>query len=350
MKKLLITGTGVVSPIGTGRQDIWNAVECGTGGIRRLTRFSFPSEIFCGEIRDFDLGDYMRDKRFRRIAPISQYALASMALALTEAAPSGSSADTALFMGISHGALNYTQAFHKELIESGPEAVSPIHFSDSVLNAPAGNASICFGLKGAVHTVLGGREAVVKSMMMAGRMLDDGEIERAIVVAAEELDELSFSYYTRLGFSSISEGAGAIVIEREGSVTESAPYCYIAGMGSECNPSDPSAALENSLDCCMARAGLSPADIDLVMSDSKSAVGRLLQGAPRADLTSLMGNAFGVSMLWETAVSAMAVKRDAVPQAVITGGGTPPADLNNVLIFTADKAGNAAAIILSRYV
>jgi|WetSurMetagenome_2_1015567.scaffolds.fasta_scaffold00030_71 3-oxoacyl-[acyl-carrier-protein] synthase II len=349
MKKLVITGTGMVSPVGMGSHDVWNAVGSGAGGMRKLPRFPSLPDILCGEIGDFDLGDYIRDTRFRRAAPVSRYALASTALALAEAGPACNNDDTGLFMGITHGALNYTQAFHRELLESGPGAVSPVYFSDSVLNAPAGNASICFGLRGPVHTVLGGAEAAVKSIMMACRMLDDGEIERAIVVAAEELNEFSLAYHTRLGVAFISEGAGSVVIEKEEAASQSSPYCYIAGMDSGFNPSGPSAALRDSLERCMDSAGLKLTDMDLALAGVKNPVGPLLEGTPTASLTPLMGDAFAVSMMWDTIFSAMAIKKGSIPQSVVNCGEIP-SRLNNVLVCAADGAGGAASIILSRHV
>ncbi|MGO9614601.1 MAG: beta-ketoacyl synthase N-terminal-like domain-containing protein [Dissulfurispiraceae bacterium] len=350
MNKLLITGTGMVSPIGTGKDGFWNAIESGSAGIGKLTRFSLAQDILCGEIRDFDLGDYISDRRFRRAAPISQFAIATTAMALEEAGAADNGDDTALVMAITHGALGYAQAFHRDLIEGGPEAVSPIFFSDSVLNAPAGNISICFGIKGPVHTILGGPETTVKSIMTACRMLSDEEIKKAIVVSAEELNEFSLFCYTRLGFSPLSEGAGTIIIEREGAGAQSTPYCRIAGVASMCNPSDPDAALENSLNLCMDSAGLWGSDIDLVMVDSKASRNQILKGIPAATLTPFTGNAFATSVLWEVVYSAMAIRKDRISKTLISRGGAPPARIKNVLVCTADGQGNAAAILLTKHV
>ena len=349
MKKLVITGAAVVSPIGTGTEDIWNAIQSGACGISNPTRVLFREDLLCGEIRDFDLGDYILDRRFRRAAAISQFALASVALALGETSAAGHNENAALVMAITHGALGYTQAFHKELVEGGPDAVSPIYFSDSVLNAPAGNTSICFGIKGPVHTVLGGPEAAVKSMITACRMFDNCEIDKAIVVSAEELNELSLSYYRRQGVSPLSEGAGAIVIKRDGGAAQSTPYCFISAMASECNPSDPDAALENSLNLCMDRAGLRVSDIDLVMADPNASSNQMVKGIPTATLMHLTGNAFAASVFWEVVFSAMAIKKGRVPQPVVIGAGVPPERVNNILLYTADRRGSAAALLLSKH-
>jgi len=348
MKKPVITGLGVVSPVGTGMVEVWNAMERGAAGMRKVTRFPFPLDISCGEITDFDLGNYVQDRRFRRTEPISQYALASTVLAMRDAGLPEAGEDTVLFVGITHGALSYTQEFHKELTESGPEAVSPIHFSESVLNAPAGNTSICFGLRGPVHTVVGCSEAGLKALMMACRMLDEGEAERAIVSSAEELNEISLYYYTRMGLSMISEGAGTIVIEREAHTNSSAPYCYISGMGSECNPLDPESALHNALESSINRAGLKKHDIDLVLTDQNTRVGRFLKGVPTASSTRLMGNAFAVSPIWDIALSAMAIKSGALTGAILNERAGLPDGFNNLLVCGADRIGGAVSVILSK--
>ncbi|HTZ18141.1 MAG TPA: beta-ketoacyl synthase N-terminal-like domain-containing protein [Dissulfurispiraceae bacterium] len=346
MSRLIITGTSMVSPIGIRREDVWRNIETGKTGLGRLSRFPFDKEVLCGEIRDFDLSDYISDGRFRRAATISQYALASIAMALDEASATGSSVNTAMVMGITHGALGYTQSFHRELIREGPEAVSPIHFSDSVLNAPAGNASICFGFNGPVHTVLGGPETIIKSIMTACRMVYSGQVDRAVVASAEELNELSLYCYTRLGYPAISEGAGAIVIERERSDTKKSKCCLVAGAASECNPSDPDAALSSSVSLCMNRAGVQVSEIDLVMTCMNDPRDCILKGVPTAGLSPFTGYAFATSMIWTIAFSVMAIRNGSAPQTVIRSGKISRTRVKNVIVCTDDRQGNAAALLL----
>jgi len=346
MSRLAIKGSAMISPIGTRMEDIRGRIERGETGLCRLDRFASGRDMLCGEIRDFDLTEFVTDGRFRRAAPISQFALASISAALGKTDTMESGINTAMIMAIKHGALGYTQSFHRDLISAGPGAVSPIHFSDSVLNAPAGNASICFGFKGPVHTVLGGPEAVIKSIRIACRMLETGHADRAIVVSAEELNELSSYCYTRLGYPSVSEGAGTLIIERE-KPDEQTADCFIAGAASECNPADPKSALRNSLSVCMEQAGLQVPEIDLVMACMKEPDDCILEGIPTADLTPFTGYAFATSMLWSTVLSASAIGTGSAPQSIVRTGKVN-AKLRNIMVCTADNRGNAAAMILSR--
>jgi len=348
MKRFAVTGAAIVSPLGKTKERDWRAAERDAPVLHELTRFSSAQKIICGDIKGFDPDDHISDRRFRRAALISQYALAAIAEALG-CVSTETSRETALLMAVTHGALCYTQSFHRDLIEGGPDAVSPIHFSDSVLNAPAGNASICFGIRGPVHTVLGGGEATIKAMMEACRMLTKGDVGRVIVAAAEELNELSISAYERKGITALSEGAGAVVIERAEDIGQTAPLCSIIGIASLCDPCNPEAALNDALNSCVADAGISASDIDLVFSDKKGFCYKPLKGVPLIDLSLLAGQAFVASTLWETAFAAMALDKGAIPQSIIGNGILPPERINNVLVCTADKQGNAAAVILSRY-
>jgi 3-oxoacyl-(acyl-carrier-protein) synthase len=179
-------------------------------------------------------------------------------------------------------------------------------------------------------------------------MLAGGAAERAVVVSSEELNELSLSSYTRLGYSFLSEGAGAVMIEQEETVKGTSPYCAIAGMASECNPSGADAALENSIMRCLDIADLLTSDIDLVMADEKVAVNQFMRSVPAGSIIPLAGNAFAVSVIWDILLSAMALKNGAMPHTIIRNGAAVPVRLNNVMICTADLKGSAAAIILSK--
>ena len=185
-------------------------------------------------------------------------------------------------------------------------------------------------------------------MMTACRMLAGGAAERAVVVAAEELNELSLSYHTRLGYPFMSEGAGALVIEKEDALRDSSPYCFIAGMASECNPSSPDAALGNSIMRCLDMAKLRTSDIDLVMADEKVTDNHFIERVPIGSIIPSAGNAFAVSVLWDMLLSAMAIKEGAIPRTIIRNGAAVPVRLDNAMICTADRKGSAGAIILSK--
>jgi 3-oxoacyl-[acyl-carrier-protein] synthase II len=336
MRALAITGLGVITPIGDRPDAILESLKNG-----------LMADMPCFAIKDFSFSEYLDDRRFRRAASVSQYALAAAALATAERECEDISGDnSSIVMAISHGALNYTQKFHETLVQEGPEAISPIHFSDSVLNAPAGNASICFGITGPVHTIIGGPEASIKSVMKAAGMIMRKQTDRSLVIAAEELNELSIYCYSRFGIKPLSEGAGAILIEREDDIRESDAYCFISGMASVCDPANPHNALNSAIDDCINKSGLNVTDIDLVTTAIEDLSKSRLWNLPRTSITVMTGNAFAASMVWDIALSAAAIRNGELSAECITNGRLGPA--RNIIVCCSDSRGNAAALLLTK--
>lgn len=335
----VITGIGIVSPLGVGRASFWDAFAHGE-----------PGNFRGGSVAGFRFDDYIDDRRFRRIAAVSQYALAAIKLALDDAGIREAAGETtALILGVTHGALGYTQQFHRALVQEGGEAASPLLFSDSVLNAPAGNASILFGVRGPVHTLIGGAEAGIKALMTGRELLRAGTIERVIVVSAEELNELSAHCYARLGLTALAEGAAALVIENAGARAEAEPYCAVAGAAALCAPARPAAALHAAAARCLTNAAAVAESVDLVVADSAFTGAPPLPAIPTADSVPSAGYAFAVTTLWHVALAALSLKNGAAPQALLTNkhnSRTLPERLQRTLVAAEDGAGSAAAALL----
>jgi 3-oxoacyl-(acyl-carrier-protein) synthase len=350
MRNIAITGVGTVSPLGASKERFWQSLQQGYCGVGRLVKFTFPREISCGQMQGAPLGRHAEDKRFRRSADVSRYAIAAIAMAVQDAGiESIGGSDTAMIMGITHGALDYTQAFHGALVVEGAGAASPIHFSESVLNAPAGNASICFGVQGPVHTIVGHAEAAVKSIMLAQRLLHGGVVGKAVVVSSEELNALSLSCYSRLGISPLSEGAGALIMESADTAgPETPPYCYITGIASICIPDNPDAALNDAVTRCMDGAAVGPRDIDCVLTARSMSACGPLNCVPTGSIVSLTGYAFSTTALLHVITACLAIKKGSIPASVI-GNNILIDKMERIMICTAEKNGSAAAVILSKY-
>jgi 3-oxoacyl-[acyl-carrier-protein] synthase II len=346
VERPVIIGLGPVSPLGIGKEAFWQKVASGESALKAGDRFSTEERVY-GEISPEGLAAHIQDKRLRRAADISKYALAAVGLA-------GKDADlvlppderTAAVVGMTHGALSYTEEFHATLAGEGGGAVSPALFQDSLLNAPAGNLSICFGLKGPVHTLTGGPTVAIKALLLAGRLLEDGRTKEVFVAAAEELNELSFSCYSRPGFVSssfpLSEGAGALVIARGAEGAE--PYCCVSGAASMFRPSLPAEVLAGTMQKALRQAGLELKDIGLVLTD------RPLPGipVPAASLLPLAGNAFCVTTLWHLILAAQILRQRELPASFAGGAKSPGSDIKHVMICSAEDRGAAAVAIMSR--
>ncbi|MBI5047547.1 MAG: hypothetical protein HZB54_01160 [Deltaproteobacteria bacterium] len=210
-KEFVITGIGIVSAAGIGKDEFWDAAINGKSGIKEISHFDtsrYKSHLG-GEIRDFDLDAIFSDRRFRRVANISKYSLASSKLAVDDAGLDSNKWDgikVGLVVGVTHGAINYTREFHAAMVKDGPAAVSPMLFSDSVLNAPAGNVSIAFNIKGAAHTIIGGMPTGLDAIAYAIKIMQSNNLDMCIAGGTEEIDSIVFDSYARLRLLSPNSG------------------------------------------------------------------------------------------------------------------------------------------------
>ncbi|MEK7689174.1 MAG: beta-ketoacyl synthase N-terminal-like domain-containing protein, partial [Deltaproteobacteria bacterium] len=224
----VITGIGIISPIGIGNPAFWDTLLAGRSGIKEIKSFNTEGQRsrLGAEINTDDIDAVFSDKRFRRAAKISKYCLAAAGLAIKDSGlnPSGwDPAKAGLVVGVTHGAMNYTRDFHTALIREGALSASPMFFSDSVLNAPAGNASIAFNIKGAAHTIAGGIPAGIDAIDYAIRVMRNNNLDVCIAGGAEEIDALVFDSYARFRLLSPNnrgkEGIKPFASDRNGFVT-----------------------------------------------------------------------------------------------------------------------------------
>ncbi len=165
---------------------------------------------------------------FRRVADATKFTLAAISMALSDAGLDRDrrrSGREGLLVGVTHGAIDFSTRFHQGLLLEGPQGASPLHFTESVLNAPAGNAAIAFGFRGPVHTLIGEETVGGNAIVMALSLLRSGELDRCVVAGVEEWADIVVSAYDRVdrargmgGHGSeppvpLGEGAAALVLE-----------------------------------------------------------------------------------------------------------------------------------------
>lgn len=352
MKRPVISGLGPLSPFGAGMETLWEALASGSSAIRSLSRFSSISSALGGEITDIDLDDIIDNRSFRRAADVSKYALAAIQLALLDAGlDSAEGEDSAIVTAVTHGAMNYTEAYHKSLVTGGVEDISPILFSDSVLNAPAGNASICYGIRGAVHTIVGGTAASIKAAIMACRLIQEDGINRAVVVSAEEINKLSFYCRKRFGDSEMSEGAGVFLIEDASLRKGRQPYCCISGYASHIDPEGPYVSFQMAVDKALSMAGIAKHDLDFALTGMPPGMHtRHLDGMPSDTVSRYTGNAFCVSSAWNITLAAYMIYKEALPDSFIKRCEEKKKlnTIQHVIVCNLEETGAAAAIVLSK--
>lgn len=240
MRKVAVTGLGVISPVGSTVEDFWAALCAGRSGIRRVTRFD-PGEFrtqIAGEVPDFDVSKYMDRKEARRTDLYVQYAIAatSQAIASARLDLATENLDRAgVIIGTGIGGIQTFEEQTALMLEKGPGRVSPFFIPMMIANMASGQVSIQFGLKGPNTTtvsacasgahaigeafqairfgqadvmITGGTEATITRMAMAGFCA-----LKAMSSRNDEPTRASRPFdRDRDGFV-MGEGAGILVIE-----------------------------------------------------------------------------------------------------------------------------------------
>ena len=265
-RRVVVTGIGVVTPLGIGKERFAQALFRGESGIKEIAAFdtsSFPSHLG-GEIREFSARDFISAKYLRRMDRLSQIAVASSRLALEDAKIVVNTANRdhiGIILGTAFGPTDLKVHCARILFTEGPMMINPILVPNSVMNAPAGHASIELGFRG-VNTTVNHQAASGETAIVYAAM----EIQRgaADIILAGGADILSeFFFETLVRFKAISpvnggkegarpfdthrngpvagEGCGIVCLEvlehaRERGVI---PYCEIAGWGMSSSPASP---------------------------------------------------------------------------------------------------------------
>lgn len=159
MKRVVITGIGLITPLGTGKDKTWKRLLDGECSIDKITAFDtteYPVHI-AGEVRDFNPEDYIEKKELKKIGRFSQFAIAASKEALEDAKLeiTPENADrVGMIIGSGIGGLEIIEQEIGKLVEKGPKKVSPFYIPAAIANMAAGNASIYLGAKGPNKSVV----------------------------------------------------------------------------------------------------------------------------------------------------------------------------------------------------
>ncbi len=387
--KIVITGTGVVSPVGIGCDGFWTSLVQGRTGIGEIEGFSRRGR-FGGEVRGFDFKRLFDARGFRRAADVTKYALVSAKEALTEAGIDrhGIIDDSRIGVvtGVTHGALGYSCEFHRGFSTEGPLGASPALFSDSVLNAATGSVSLAFGLKGPSHTLVGGPSVGLQAVSLGAELLRSGMLDACIVLASETLSEVAFEAYSSLGMISrsmgsaaftgargflLGEGAGAVVLEgSEGALSRGAvPRAEVAGWACR-SGAGLKDAVADGLERALSMAGLDGRGVagaivgangcGIDRAEGAALGGLLSEGVPVTSLKPFIGEGFGAASMMSVVAAVLSLgKRTMLPNA---GFGpvlpewswarlsTEPqeAALENILVSSTGFLEEAGSVILKK--
>ncbi len=189
-RRVVVTGLGCVSPVGNNVADAWNAILAGQSGIATITKFDATpfSTHFAGEVKNFNIEDYIPGKEARHMDTFIHYGVAAgmqawqdCGLVVTEE----NAERIGVIVGSGIGGLPLIENTHAELVSRGPRRISPFFVPASIINMISGHLSIIYGLKGPNIAVVTACTTGLHSIGSAGRMIEYGDADVMIAGGAE---------------------------------------------------------------------------------------------------------------------------------------------------------------------
>ncbi|OGA06391.1 MAG: beta-ketoacyl-[acyl-carrier-protein] synthase II [Betaproteobacteria bacterium RIFCSPLOWO2_02_64_14] len=378
-RRVVVTGLGVVSPVGIGVARAWADIIEGKSGITRISRFdpaAFSSQI-AGEVRGFDVTQYLSAKEARRMDTFIHYGIAAAIEAIKdsgiEATPQNAER-IGVNIGSGIGGLPLIEDTHAELQKSGPRKISPFFVPGTIINMVAGNVSIMYGFKGPNLAIVTACTTATHCIGDSGRLIEYGDADVMVAGGAESTvsplgvggfcaaralsgrndDPASASRpwdRDRDGFV-LGEGAGVLVLEEyeHASARGATIYCELAGYGMSADAHHITAPREDgdgALRCmsnAVRNAGINREDVDYVNAHGTSTplgdiaetvavkrcfgdhAGKLAISSTKSMTGHLLGAAGGV----EAVFTALALRDQIAPPTINLFNPDPQCDLDYV--------------------
>lgn len=203
-RRVVVTGMGMISPIGHTVEESWQAAVAGRSGIGLNESFDTAdySVKICGAVRDFDISTYMNPKEARRIDEFIQLGIAAATQAIQDAGIEAHPSDAdriGVAIGSGIGGINTIESTHDTLLKSGPRRVSPFFVPGVVINMISGNVSIEYGFRGPNIAVVTACTTGTHNIGIGARMIQYGDADVMVVGGAEA----ATSPITVAGFASM---------------------------------------------------------------------------------------------------------------------------------------------------
>lgn len=189
-RRVVITGLGIVSPVGIGLQESWGNILAGKSGIARITRFD-PTLFACqiaGDVKNFDVGQYLNPKDARRMDVFIQYGMVAAIEAVKDAGLEVTEENAeriGVNIGSGIGGLPLIEETHSIYLAGGPRKISPFFIPASIINMIAGNLSILYGFKGPNLAMVTACTTATHCIGDSARMIEYGDADVMVAGGAE---------------------------------------------------------------------------------------------------------------------------------------------------------------------
>ncbi len=375
-RKVVVTGIGPVTPVGTGLDDFWAGLTTGRNGIQTIARFDasdLPVKV-AGEIPDFEVSRWLDAKEARRTDRYVHFAIAAAKLAWEDAGTPEVQADRGgIVFATGIGGIEWLLTQHSVLLERGPGRVSPFMVPALMANAAAGHIAMILGLTGPNFCTVSACASGAHAVGEGYRMVRDGLIDLAVVGGSEAatlpLTVAAFAQMQALtknpdpetasrpfdaardGFV-LSEGACALVLEdaERAAARRARVYAEVVGYGASddafhITAPDPKGsgaalAMRRALD----DAGEEPSAVDYInahgtstpLNDAaetqaiKAVMGDSAHRVAISSTKSMTGHMLGAAGAVEAAVLSLAIDRGQIPPTIHYETPDPDCDLDYV--------------------
>jgi 3-oxoacyl-[acyl-carrier-protein] synthase II len=377
-RRVVVTGIGLVTPLGTGTEKTWKALCAGVTGVTRITRFDpaeYPSQI-AAEVKDFDPAAFIEKKEIKKMDTFIQYAVGASQLAVDDAGlkVTDENADRiGVYIGSGIGGIGSIEHYHKVLQDKGPDRVSPFFIPMTIINLASGQVAIRLGARGpnscavtacatgnhcigdafrliqrgdADAMVAGGAEAAVTPLTVAGFAAS-----RALSRRNDEPARASRPFdRDRDGFV-LGEGAGVLVLEEWESARRRGAkmYAEIIGYAMTADayhitaPPDEGEGAVRCMELAIKDAGISRDDVEYINAHGtstfadkiethaiKQVFGERAYRIPVSSTKSMTGHLLGAAGGIEAGFSVLAIHRGLIPPTINLDHPDPACDLDYV--------------------
>jgi 3-oxoacyl-[acyl-carrier-protein] synthase II len=378
-RRVVVTGVGLVTPLGVGLDSVWKRILNGESGISPITRFdaSRHDTKFAGEVKDFKAEEYMSQKEVKRVDLFIQYALAAAKIATDDSGLDMTKEDAervGVVVGTGLGGLPTLEKYHSVLLERGPGRISPFFIPMLIANEAPGHISIQHGMKGPNLCIVTACATGTHSIGDATRIIQYGDADVMVAGGTEaNLTPLTVGGFNAMkalstrndeptkasrpfdkdrdGFV-IAEGSGIVILEElEHALKRGARiYAEVAGYGYNGDAyhiTAPAPDGEGFIRCirmALKDAGLSPDDVDHInahgtstdLNDQtetmaiKAVFKEKAYEIPISSTKSMVGHLLGAAGAVEAIFSILAMRDNMCPPTINYETPDPDCDLDYV--------------------
>ena len=370
--RVVVTGLGLVTPIGIGKDRFWHSAIAGLSGIGPVQAFDTADfAVHNGaEVHDFRPADHVHRLSDRALGRCSQLAIAATRLALADAGLDSDALPgerTAVILGTTMGEAGVLESIDEAWVRGGPECIDTAMMARYPCHVVPANVADEFGFRGPNLMIpaacAAGNHAIAHGMAVLQR----GRADVVVTGGADCFSRMAFTGFARLGAISpdtcrpfarhrkgiiVGEGAGVLILERLDAARARGAtiYAELLGSGLSCDAHHMTAAHPEGLGTvaamtrALAQAGLTPADVDYISAHGTGtptndrvetqAIHRVFGPAagavPISSVKSMIGHTMGAASAVEAAVCALAIRHGVIPPTMNHDDPDPECDLDYV--------------------